>query len=91
MSVIYVDKMDTFLEVLKWMGIALAAGFVGYFGRYPAKLLFDKITGVKKNTLEKPSDERAGDSEMEELKIQQKIEKKKAKQAAKMAKKLDEK
>jgi hypothetical protein len=25
---------DTVLEVLKWVGVVLAAGFIGYFGRY---------------------------------------------------------
>jgi hypothetical protein len=27
------------LEILKWVGIVLAAGFIGYFGRYPAMLI----------------------------------------------------
>ena len=45
--------MDTFLEVLKWIGIALAAGFVGYFGRYPAKILINKISGTGKPLLER--------------------------------------
>lgn len=79
--------MDTFLEVLKWIGIAFAAGFVGYFGRIPARMLIEKITGkTKKRQGETPSSE-AGDALAEELKIQQKIDKKRAKQAAKITKK----
>ena len=27
------------LEILKWIGIVLAAGFIGYFGRYLAMLI----------------------------------------------------
>ncbi len=31
------------LEILKWIGIALAAGFIGYFGRYIAMLIIKGI------------------------------------------------
>ena len=31
------------LEVLKWVGVVLAAGFIGYFGRYLAMLIIEKI------------------------------------------------
>ena len=31
------------LEILKWIGIVLAAGFIGYFGRYIAMLIIDRI------------------------------------------------
>lgn len=34
---------ETLLEVLKWIGLALAAGFVGYFGRYLAMQIIEKI------------------------------------------------
>ena len=81
--------MDTFLEVIKWIGIALAAGFVGYFGRIPARMLLDKITGKSKQPSERTASADAEDASVVELKIRQKIEKKKAKQAAKIAKKTD--
>ena len=71
-------NMDTFLEVLKWIGIALAAGFVGYFGRYPAKMLFDKITGVNKTPPEKVSAKDEGERQLELEKSRLKIEKKAA-------------
>ena len=32
------------LEVLKWVGIVLAAGFVGYFGRYLAMLIIERMS-----------------------------------------------
>jgi len=79
--------MDTFLEALKWIGIALAAGFVGYFGRYPAKILINKISGTGKTNPEKPpeSDKERRQFELEKSRL--KIDKKAAKQAAKTAKK----
>ena len=83
--------MDTFLEVLKWIGIALAAGFVGYFGRYPAKMLFDKITGVNKTPPEKVSAKDEGERQLELEKSRLKIEKKAAKQAVKTSKKAGKK
>jgi hypothetical protein len=81
--------MDTFLEILKWTGIALAAGFVGYFGRIPARMLLDKITGRGKGTSETERSGGSGDASVEELKTRRKIEKKKAKQAVKIIKKME--
>ena len=79
--------MDTFLEVLKWIGIALAAGFVGYFGRYPAKILLDKIKGTRKAAPEQLPRKDEGERQLELEKSRLKIEKKAAKQATKAAKK----
>jgi len=39
--------MDTFLEVLKWIGLGLAAGFIGYFGRHFAKILIARANRKK--------------------------------------------
>ena len=30
-------------EILKWIGIVLAAGFIGYFGRYLAVLIIERL------------------------------------------------
>lgn len=79
--------MDVFLEVLKWIGIALAAGFVGYFGRYPAKILIEKIFGARKITPEKMPEKQANGGQIELEKKRLKVEKKAAKQAVKTAKK----
>ena len=79
--------MDTFLEVLKWIGIALAAGFVGYFGRYPAKILIEKIAGARKTVPEKPPQKDIDGQQLELEKSRLKVEKKAAKQATKTAKK----
>jgi hypothetical protein len=78
--------MDTkLLEVLKWVGIALAAGFVGYFGRYLAMLIIDR---VRKKKAKLPTTAEAPPSQdiiLEQQKL--KLEKKKAKAEAKKAKK----
>jgi len=76
------------LDILLWIGLALAAGFIGYFGRYPAKILLDKIlkkkslpddTGLPRDLPTTP-EERVARSQL-------KVEKKKAKQEVKKAKK----
>ena len=84
------------LEILKWAGIVLAAGFVGYFGRYLAMLIIDRIhkkkaseTPVAKPVRETPVTQETG-PETVKLDIEKqkaKIEKKKAKADAKRAKK----
>ena len=77
------------IDVLKWLGLALAAGFIGYFGRYPAKLLLDRINRKKAQSTPTPkSIEEASasqDRRLEESRL--KLEKKKAKQEVKRAKK----
>ena len=75
------------LEILKWIGIVLAAGFVGYIGRYIAMLIIGKLRG-KEGPGEVPqgTETPAGESARLE-KSPLKLEKKKAKQAAKEAKK----
>jgi hypothetical protein len=77
------------LEILKWIGIVLAAGFVGYFGRYLAMLILDKTRRSKPepNPASEPQGKVAagGNSRLEESRL--KLEKKRAKQAVKEAKK----
>jgi len=36
-------KDSLVLEMLKWAGIVLAAGFIGYFGRYLSMILIDRL------------------------------------------------
>ena len=79
------------MEILKWIGIALAAGFIGYFGRYLAMQIIEKMRKKKSPpppTPEPPPAEEAllsQDTIMEQSKL--KLEKKKAKTEAKKAKK----
>jgi len=77
------------LEILKWIGIVLAAGFIGYFGRYLAMLIIERIH--KRKAQPTPTAEPAAEeptspaNRLEESKL--KLEKKKAKLEAKKAKK----
>lgn len=72
------------LDILKWIGIVLAAGFVGYFGRYLAMLIIEKARRKKESA---PPAVTPGDAvRIEDSSL--KLEKKKAKQAAKQAKKM---
>ncbi|MFC2051258.1 hypothetical protein ACFLT4_00820 [Chloroflexota bacterium] len=84
--------MDTVLEVLKWVGIVIAAGFIGYFGRYLAMLIIERMhKGKPQETAAEPPGEVAASQEtsLEESKL--KLEKKKAKAEAKRVKKAGRK
>ena len=77
------------LEVLKWVGIALAAGFIGYFGRYLAMHIIERTRKGKPQPppTTAPAKEipASPDIRLEEARL--KIEKKKAKAEAKRIKK----
>ncbi len=84
------------LEILKWVGIVLAAGFVGYFGRYLSMLLIERLrrkrarsASATEVTKEAPAtQETTSETTRLELEKQKaKIAKKKAKAGAKKAKK----
>ncbi|MFC1915271.1 hypothetical protein ACFLW4_01035 [Chloroflexota bacterium] len=88
------------IEVMKWVGIVLAAGFIGYFGRYLAMLIIGRIH--KKKVLQAPPAEPAkevaatqeSNPKVIELEIEEqkaKLEKKKAKAEAKRLKKEQKK
>ena len=79
---------DTTLEVLKWVGLAFAAGFIGYFGRHLAMMLIDKMRHKKPEAAspEPPSITQASSSDVTAA-AQAKADKKRAKAEAKKAKK----
>ena len=80
---------DTVLEVLKWVGVVLAAGFIGYFGRYLAILLIERVRRKKAGAgpdTEAAREISAGPEERL-AEAQLKVEKKRAKAEAKRAKK----
>ena len=88
------------IEILKWVGIALAAGFIGYFGRYLARLIIERMRRKKQASI--PATDAAPEApvkqeitpEVARLEIEKqkaKAEKKKAKAKAKRAKKAQEK
>ena len=82
--------MDAFFEVIKWVGIVLAAGFIGYFGRYLAGLIIDKIRKKQPEQSDTPRLSRelsvSPEAQLEETRA--KLEKKRAKAEAKRAKKV---
>ena len=71
------------LEILKWIGIVLAAGFVGYFGRYLAMMIIEKMRGKPPETSGEVTVNQPESSE----EVLAKLEKKKAKQEVKRVKK----
>ena len=84
--------MDQTLEILKWVGIVLAAGFVGYFGRYLAMMIIERAR--RRKTQETPGDAtsnaappvQSGDENKDSYKIEKqrlKVEKKKIKKSNK--------
>jgi hypothetical protein len=82
------------LEILKWVGIVLAAGFIGYFGRYLAMLIIERVHKRKAQETSSagPAMEPAPQftPEMAQLEIEKekaKAEKKRAKAEAKRLKK----
>ena len=77
------------VEVLKWIGIVFAAGFVGYFGRHLAMMLIDRMRRKKSEPPSTPETVQQENPSPEATlaAAQAKIEKKKAKAEAKKAKK----
>ena len=75
------------VEVLKWVGIVLAAGFVGYFGRYLAMMILERVHRKNDASAPEPAREITGTPEKSPEEINLKLEKKRLKQEAKKAKK----
>ena len=77
------------VEILKWIGLVLAAGFIGYFGRYLSMLLIDKIH-KRKSEIHSTNQEISNTSTAEVNNIEKekiKLEKKRLKGQSKIAKK----
>ena len=87
------------LEILKWVGIVFAAGFIGYFGRYLSMILIERVRRKRAQsiplteaaeeageitTTQEPGPETVG---LEIEKQKAKLTKKKAKAETKRAKK----
>jgi len=80
---------DNFLlEILKWVGIAFAAGFIGYFGRYLAMFIIDRMRKKKARQITaEPAKETPTSQDTRLAESQLKLEKKKAKAEVKRVKK----
>ncbi len=77
-----------FLEILKWVGIVLAAGFIGYCGRYLARMRTERVHKKKSQETSVTTPPVTPETIQLEIEKQQaKIDKKKAKAGAKRAKK----
>ena len=88
-SMISIGNDSILLEVLKWVGLAFAAGFIGYFGRHLALTLIRRISRKTIST-EDPHPSQTGNSNTtstDSKKEQNKLNKKIAKAEAKKAKK----
>jgi len=76
-------------EILKWVGIVLAAGFIGYFGRYLAMLIIHRTR--RKQAQQEPTSpmDSAGNRDDSHGEAELKVEKKRAKAEVKRSKKQD--
>ena len=81
------------LDVLKWIGVVLAAGFIGYFGRYLGMLVIERIHKRKSRQIPPagPAHETPVGQATTPEEAQLKLEKKRAKAEAKKAKKEQKK
>ena len=82
---------STLTDILTWIGLAFAAGFVGYFGRHLATRLIDRFRRkTPEQPVATPSQEETFVPADPAVAAQVKIEKKKTKAEAKRAKKAKE-
>ncbi len=72
------NQTDQLLIVLKWVGIAFAAGFVGYFGRHLSKAIIARLHRRKgelpteKASATKTAEQQTAILEKEKLKLEKK-------------------
>ncbi|HIC96346.1 TPA: hypothetical protein EYP12_06960 [Candidatus Bipolaricaulota bacterium] len=86
-------ELDLFWQVIKWVLVVLAAGFVGQFGRHLAKLILERRRQARLEAeqaqITSVPNLKGVEAELEKkrLKKQAKLEKKRAKAEVKKAKK----
>lgn len=73
--------MEVVIETLKWIALVFAAGLVGYFGKYLAKVIIFRFSRRKKAEMIRTVNKEELDHKLEKkkLKSEQKIEKKRRK------------
>ena len=85
------QSRDLTLEILKWIGLAFAAGFIGYFGRYLSMAIIEKLKKRKQSTsttVTPYAEKTGGESSNNQYDSKAaKLEKKKAKDQIKKTKK----
>ncbi len=77
-------------EIFKWVGLAFAAGFIGYFGRYLSMLIIERLRKRKLESTPEPVKEVPAQYDLAQRSLL-KLEKKRAKLEAKQAKKAKKK
>ena len=81
------------IEVLKWISIVFAAGFIGYFGRFLSMMIIERLQKKKESRLASQSEERQPSTTVDSTgtdKERLKLEKKKLKLEKKRDKKEKE-
>lgn len=81
--------LELFWNVLKWVLVVVAAGFVGQFGRHLAKIILERRRQAESKAEQFQSNQ-SSDGELEKAKDQAKLGKKQAKAEVKKAKKATE-
>ena len=76
-------------EILKWVGIVLAAGFVGYFGRYLAIVIIERTRRKQAEQEPTAAKDSAGNRHDSHGEAELKVEKKRAKAEVKRSKKQE--
>ena len=70
------------MDVLKWVALIFVAGFIGYFGKYLAKILIGRLhkSGVERSSVAQPAEDNKSTSdykvEKKRLKLEMKRQKK---------------
>lgn len=71
------------MDVLKWIAIVFAAGFIGYFGKYLAKILIGRLhkSKVERSSVAQPAEgnKSASDYKAEKKRLKLEIKKQKKK------------
>jgi hypothetical protein len=69
------------MDVLKWVAIVFAAGFIGYFGKYLAKFLIGRLhkSKVGRSSVAQPAEDKQNKSDYKREKKRLKIEMKRQK------------
>ena len=71
------------MDVLKWVALVFVAGFIGYFGKYLAKILIERFhkRNFEKSSIARPAEDKKDKSdykaEKKRLKLEIKRQKKK--------------
>ncbi|MEJ2067530.1 MAG: hypothetical protein P8Y09_06230 [Deltaproteobacteria bacterium] len=71
------------MDVLKWVALIFVAGFIGYFGKYLAKILIGRLhkSRMERSSVAQPAEDNKSASDYKAEKKRLKLEMKKQKKA----------